>query len=870
MSLDWGGGLFGSGSALDELQRVGTRSRELPRDESDMELSEGSDLSMSAEEDEGEGERGGEEVEPTSDPMTNHVTQMCDLDNHMTRFPSPAAEEDDFIAEMLRANEPKDLPASAASAAPSRDMPRDRTSPTRYITLYSGMTLSRAKKYIKTTRLRTMQQEEESLKNHYGIDVSGIRQKLVGQKFDSSETCNTPNPTAGDTGNTRPKTASCDTSKIPADAFSDSRHRAGLLVSGIGSRDGHLWVEKLRPQKLLDLNGHSDRHKDILYWLSEWNSFIFQTPSQAVQFKAKQREKWLKKSGRIEDAVHAGSRGVYEEREARDRPQKRILLVHGEPGTGKTTACGVLARNLGFNTLEMNASDDRGSEAFRRGVLGPMRTHSVTSKDRPNCVILDEIDGADPIFIDKLVKLVQRDEKEELWHERKNRHKKTSAKDKLNTLISRPIICIANNLHGLLYKLRPHCRIVNYGRLSPAQSLRIVQNVFRTEMKLQKLTSKQNRFLADICNSTDGDIRQAINILQFGTPEADTANLVDKSALWNNIVSSLFSHVPVGKDRANHVENLCQRSLRCGEWNKLVFGAFSAYITCLSGAGNLTQLTNIAKLDDWYHLYDLANTLGSRDSYHPYTLAAFSLMFGSTTKNHVTNVETDYSLTNQTQTQKLRLNDIYSNIPVELRRYLNKETLLDDLGMFLDTMTRQQRGVTPEQMASLAESLTSLGVSLKKENVYNEISSKREDVYVFVPPVCDLSRAPDGQPRDTNSVFLESLYKILTPDPTLKRPGEFSQVQPNKRHVAAHDLARDPDPRTRGGPPPSSSTAKKPSKSSTLLDFFIKETVEITPSQVVRNEAKEQQDTLNTWVSYFEGYSNAVRRDLTWEQLWME
>lgn len=97
----------------------------------------------------------------------------------------------------------------------------------------------------------------------------------------------------------------------------------------------------------------------------------------------------------------------------------------------------------------------------------------------------------------------------------------------------------------------------------------------------------------------------------------------------------------------------------------------------------------------------------------------------------------------------------------------------------------------------------------------------------------------------------------------------FPRCNPTRdtwRHMIWHETRI----RGRAAGPAIFVNGKKPSKSSTLLDFFIKETVEITPSQVVRNEAKEQQDTLNTWVSYFEGYSNAVRRDLTWEQLWME
>ncbi|KAG5355967.1 Chromosome transmission fidelity protein 18-like protein [Yarrowia sp. B02] len=895
MSLDWGGGLFGSQSAFEALQSVGVsrdgakKSRDTLDESRDVEddesvLSDGSDLEMSDEE------------EDVVDHVTNHVTEgnhvtedVTENDNHvtaqMTRFPSPSP-DDDFIEEMLgdrtQEDASRDLSRDQEFSGDSRDeheKSRDEnptsssshdhnssSRATRYITLYSGMTLSRAKKHQKTTRLRTMQQDEESLKNHYGVDVSGMRRKLVEKLCDSES-----RDKSHDQTESREKShdKSHDQSKshdFRSDAaYATGASRQATTTSGIGSRDSDLWVEKLRPQKLLDLFGHSDRHKDVLYWLSEWNSFIFQVPSQAVQFKAKQKEKW---QSRGLDNSRDQARGTEKSRDffkpesrdkACDRPQKKILLVHGEPGTGKTTAVSVLARHLGFNTLEMNASDDRGSEAFKKGVLGPMRSHSVTSKDRPNCVILDEIDGADPVFIDKLVRLVSRDEKDEMWHMRKSRGKSHDYKP----LVSRPIICIANNLHGLLYKLRPHCRVVNYGRLSADQSLRIMQNVFRTELSLTKLTSKQNRFLADISSSCDGDIRQAINVLQFGTAEKSH---VDKSALWSNVVTSCFSHVPVGREKTSHVNSLTSRASRCGEWNKLIFGAFSVYVTC-SGQGNLASLNAITQLGDWLTLYDSAERLGSRD-YHAYVMAAFSVKFGSTSSHHVT-PETDYVLTNRTQTQLLRLGDVHSNIPVEMRRSLSKQTLLDDVGMFLGMLSKQKKGITPEQLTSLASSLTSLGVTLKKENSYNEVTSKREEVFVFSPPVGELSRDEEEVSRD--SVFLEALYKVLTPDPSQKRPGEFSQVQVTKKKRVDSEKSRDEshdEVETRGDAETRDSKPK--SKSSTLLDFFTKEKTEVTPSQIVRNEIQEAKDTLNTWVSYFEGYSNAVRRDLTWEQLWME
>lgn len=45
--------------------------------------------------------------------------------------------------------------------------------------------------------------------------------------------------------------------------------------------------------------------------------------------------------------------------------------------------------------VEVNASDDRSAEAFRTQLEAATQMRSVMSADpRPNCLVLDEIDGA--------------------------------------------------------------------------------------------------------------------------------------------------------------------------------------------------------------------------------------------------------------------------------------------------------------------------------------------------------------------------------------------------------------------------------------------------------------------------------------------
>ena len=56
------------------------------------------------------------------------------------------------------------------------------------------------------------------------------------------------------------------------------------------------------------------------------------------------------------------------------RPAKRVAVLIGTPGTGKTSAALALAQDYGWDVVEMNASDHRNADAIKaiahRGALG--------------------------------------------------------------------------------------------------------------------------------------------------------------------------------------------------------------------------------------------------------------------------------------------------------------------------------------------------------------------------------------------------------------------------------------------------------------------------------------------------------------------
>jgi len=72
-----------------------------------------------------------------------------------------------------------------------------------------------------------------------------------------------------------------------------------------------------------------------------------------------------------------------------------VALLCGSPGLGKTTLAHMVSKHAGYSIVEMNASDDRSPDAFRTQLDAATQMRSVMGADpRPNCLVLDEIDGA--------------------------------------------------------------------------------------------------------------------------------------------------------------------------------------------------------------------------------------------------------------------------------------------------------------------------------------------------------------------------------------------------------------------------------------------------------------------------------------------
>ena len=147
-----------------------------------------------------------------------------------------------------------------------------------------------------------------------------------------------------------------------------------------------------------------------------------------------------------------------------------MLLLSGPPGYGKTTLAHIAAKQAGYHPMEINASDDRSGSAIVQRVLDAMEMKSVFGNNRPNLIILDEIDGAAASGGDRglqqLVKLIVATAKARRDGGSNRRtadaggsadagagsgatftlsKKSGKKKAKKQKLLTRPLICICNN-----------------------------------------------------------------------------------------------------------------------------------------------------------------------------------------------------------------------------------------------------------------------------------------------------------------------------------------------------------------------------------------------------------------------------------------
>ena len=226
-----------------------------------------------------------------------------------------------------------------------------------------------------------------------------------------------------------------------------------------------MWTEKYRAKKFTDLVGDERTHRSVLSWLKRWDSIVF----------PHQNKRKVKARAKEEDGII-------------ERAHRKVLLLTGPPGLGKTTLAHVCAKQAGYEVQEINASDERSRDVVNGRIRDMVGTENVRTLDasingrvrkaaRPVCVVVDEVDGVvsgsggsgEGGFIKALVDLLALDQKNTSivgirnnTADLKNRKKRKG--DGFRVL--RPLILICNDVY------HPSLRLLRQGTMAEVVHVR--------------------------------------------------------------------------------------------------------------------------------------------------------------------------------------------------------------------------------------------------------------------------------------------------------------------------------------------------------------------------------------------------------------
>ena len=272
-----------------------------------------------------------------------------------------------------------------------------------------------------------------------------------------------------------------------------------------------------------------------------------------------------------------------------DFSNRKIILLYGAAGVGKTSMARSLANDMKWQAFEYNMSENRTAKDIKKNVYPA--SHLVYCSDdtkERNVLILDEIDGLHWNSSDIMIKMI----------------KETSI----------PIIMICNNLNKVDKNIHNLCEKIEV-KFNTDQN---VETILRDICKKESIVHTDNDLFA-IIEASSGDVRQAINNLE--------ANLINNKLCISNLVTRekrddfdtfvVTQNILKGKKMSytlSEVKNVHNIDLRYDDlimWifenmfneasiNKTSYEEIAQSCKCLSNAVHFLQYS---RSDELYRLY---------------------------------------------------------------------------------------------------------------------------------------------------------------------------------------------------------------------------------------------------------------------------
>nr|XP_011746763.1 chromosome transmission fidelity protein 18 homolog isoform X3 [Macaca nemestrina] len=559
-------------------------------------------------------------------------------------------------------------------------------------------------------------------------------------------------------------------------------------ADGQGTCTHCLWVDEFAPRHYTELLSDDFTNRCLLKWLKLWDLVVFghERPSRKprpsveparVSKEATAPGKWKSHEQVLEEMLEAGL-------DPSQRPRQKVALLCGPPGLGKTTLAHVIARHAGYSVVEMNASDDRSPEAFRTRIEAATQMESVLGAGgKPNCLVIDEIDGAPVAAINVLLSILNRKGPQEAEPQGPavpsggGRRRRAEG-----ALLMRPIICICNDQFApSLRQLKQQALLLHFPPTLPS---RLVQRL--QEVSLRQGMRTDPGVLAALCEKTDNDIRACINTLQFlysrGQRELSVRDVQATRVGLKDQRRGLFSvwqevfQLPraqrrrVGQDPALPADTLLlgdgdagsltsasQRFYRvlhaaasAGEHEKVVQGLFDNFLRLRLRDSSLGA---VCAALDWLAFDDLLAGAAHHSQsfqllrYPPFLPVAFHVLFASSHTPRITFPSSQQEAQNRMSQMRNLIQTLVSGIaPAARSRATPQALLLDALCLLLDILAPKLRPVSTQlystrekqQLASLVGTMLAYSLTYRQER-----TPDGQYIYRLEPNVEELCRFPE-------------------------------------------------------------------------------------------------------------------------------
>lgn len=678
-----------------------------------------------------------------------------------------------------------------------------------------------------------------------------------------------------------------------------------------------IWTDKYKPRSFMELcsAGNERQYKQILQFLRKWSTVAQNQP-------------------RVEDDYvdHLG------------RPSKKVLLVHGASGSGKTTIVHLLARQMGYVVQELNAANSmdtmhgvessegasrfaNATAALKLKIQNAMTSNTLDLtkniddieqevKTKPTCLVIDEIDSS--INAGDIVKVINdlvasdnrsRSAKEDSKDDKHNKGAK--GKKKTPFVLRRPIICIANNIYSQnvksygpnpMDKLRPICELVSFRRpvTSRSKNGRISVSAQRSVKELLLKVNTQERLgldqkdISEVFEVCEGDIRACLNYMQFTSRKLDPklysflpslndkANSThkDESLSWFGVVDQIFQR----DSRLSKDENFEimldmmisgeGKSAASGSLDKIIRGCFNKYLDIVHLQDD--SVARPAEISDWMYYYDLLNSSARDNFFYPaLTTLKFWSLFSDISPRKISDENSiipnargmDFEAMELMKQNKTLVKRLCDHMPLSLKVALcgsssNTEFYASQFVPFLDTMlspeigsARAKSSLKPyekhavEKLALLVSDLDiKLETSRDMETNQNSLS--------FAPNWDTITIFESGLAPQPFAARAKALYA--------KRQWLFPILQGELETTSASRLKKRAKSQT---PVEPEAVKAKRARITSSVDYF-KNQYDVISTQLDTPVKTLDHSTSRIWVKYHEGFSNAVKKNIGWTDLW--